>query len=237
MHKCDHSGCSELIEDKYKFCYKHRNTRYMSICKIHGSQFFKNGQCEKCAKMKKPTYVLQKKNGKYYKGSAKKALPNGNYLEPYYKRLINKKREYQEQFIGKITSGPGIYGIFVINKRKKNRLGECLYIGQSVDVKTRIQQHKECFKTAQRHINGKRLHNKKLKLSDINNYKVEYKYYKMAFDYKLSDLKFVKIIYIDKSYQQKLSEKEFKELLTFCEQAEMESFNPILNTFAARPSK
>lgn len=228
MHKCAKKRCNEQIENKYRFCYKHRNTKYLDTCKIHGKTYFVNNQCQKCLRLKDPKYIIIKKNNNYYFRN-NKPITKKSILYPLLDRLTHLTREYQEPYIKRISEGPGIYGIFARNKKQ---LGECLYIGQSVEVKTRIKQHKECFKTAQNHINGLRKHFKRINLNKIER-KVEYKYYVMANQYTLKDLKFVKIISLDK----KCSEREFREALTYCEQAMMTAFKPKFNTFAARPTK
>lgn len=230
MHKCAYKKCNEQIEDKYRFCFKHKNTRYIDTCAIHGKTHFINNQCLKCLQMKAPIYIITKKNNKYYYRN-NRPISKNSILYPLLDRLVHTTREYQEPFIKRVSEGPGIYGIFV---RKDKELGDCLYIGQSVNVKNRVQQHKECFKTAQYHINGLKRHKKRIKLSSIDK-KVEYKYYVMANNYNLKDLKFVKIISLNRP--DKCSDKEFKEALTYCEQAMMIAFHPRYNTFAARPTK
>ena len=235
MKKCTHKGCNTQIDDKYRFCYEHRKDKYYDICKIHGKQQFSEGKCLKCQEMKKPIYRVYKRNGKYYFNRDKKPLEKNNFLQPYYKDLTHKNKNYYKKYISNITNRAGIYGIFVRDKKKKDQLGKCLYIGQSNNISLRVKQHKKNFVTASNHIKGLKIHNPQ-GIIVIPKYKVEAKYYMMAKDYYLKDLKFVCLYKSNDRTFKKLSHSEQKILLTFFEQALMDIWMPPLNTFAARPS-
>lgn len=235
MKVCEHKECTEQIEDKYRFCYEHRKDKYYDQCHIHGKQLFSEGKCLKCQEMKKPIYRIYNRNGKYYFNRDKKPLPLNSFLKPYYKVLTHKTKAYQKQFMCNISNQPGIYGIFVRDRRKKSHLGECLYVGQSQSISKRIEQHKKNFVVASNHIKGLKAHNK-TGIIVIPKYKVESKYYMMAKDYWLKDLKFVCLYKIPKKKFLKLSQEEQKMLLTFLEQCEMDVWQPKLNYFAARPN-
>ena len=210
LHKCLHRGCKNRTV--YNFCYAHKDDVYQDVCKIHGKTKFQNYHCLKCQELKKPKYTKNKQ--------ALSCLD-----EIFGKRLKHKTRKYQERYIQRIGNVSGIYGIFV---KKGSGLGKCLYVGQSVNIATRVKQHKENFKKAQKHLIGLKTWNKRLKV-----YKVEYKYYEMAKKYNLSDLKFVRLCTIPKKY---LQTQEFNDIITFMEQYMMDVYKPTLNTFAARPS-
>lgn len=178
----------------------------------------------------KDLHLFWRRRYKYYDKTGA-IIDKKHWLYPYKELLCNTSRAFLIKHSNNITAGCGVYGIFV--RKPDNSLGKCLYIGQSVNVKNRVAQHKKCFKTAQRHLIGCRVHNKKLTVKKLNNYKVELKYYKMADKYKLSELKFRKIIAIN---TKKLTEQQIKELLTYAEQHAIEVFKPQFNTFAARPT-
>ena len=124
----------------------------------------------------------------------------------------------------RISNASGIYGIFYNNV--------CLYVGQSVNITNRIKQHKENFKTAKFHINGLRLHKKRISISKIK-HKVEYKYYEMAYNYNLDQLSFKTLFTIPKLK----NDFEYNELLTYAEQAMIETYKPKYNHIAARPTR
>lgn len=225
MHRCEHKGCKELIEDKWHFCYEHRKDEYYDICKIHGKQKFILGKCQKCQELRSPVYRIHYRNGKYYLGKSKKPLSDNYYLKRFYSVLISTNKE---KYISNISKYPGIYGIFV---RTKNGLGKCLYVGQSTCIARRITQHKNNFVIASNHIKGLKLHKRK-----VSEYKVESKYYKMAEKYKLKELKFVSLYKIPYKIFNKYTEEEQKNILTYLEQSCMDYYKPSLNSFAARPS-
>lgn len=230
-HICAYRGCSNLVDIKYKYCYEHRETIYTDVCRIHGKTKFQQGRCLKCEQLKRPIYRLVPKGKDWYDKNGKKINKN-HILYPYLNRLTKKTRKSQELYIQKISSKPGIYGIFV---RKGARLDKCLYVGQSINVSQRVHQHRENFKKAQRHILGIRMRNRHATLDKLKPYKVEFKYYLMANKYKLSELKFVRLMSLP--YQSgKLSTEQYKDLLTYCEQAMIDAYKPSLNLFAARPS-
>lgn len=204
---------------KYVVCYKHRNTIYTDVCKIHGKTSFINRQCQKCKELKKPTYRIKNKKDRFGKVINKK-----HFLYSYLERLTKLDRQYQNKFMKRISHSSGVYGIFYHNV--------CLYVGQSVDISNRINQHKENFKKAQHQINGTRAHKKRVSISKIQ-HKVEYKYYEMANSYKLGDLTFKKLFDVPK-----LKDSfEFNELLTYAEQAMIDTYKPKFNHISARPTK
>jgi hypothetical protein len=213
--------CKICGKDSGKFvvCYKHRTTKYKAKCKIHGTTWFIGRQCQKCAELKKPIYEI--KNNKDRLGNA---IKKGHYLYPYLNRLTHKTRAYQRKYIQRISHSSGIYGIFCGNV--------CLYVGQSVDISTRIKQHKENFIKAQKQLQGIRIRKKRVALDKVKK-KVEYKYYLLAHDYKLSDLSFKKLMAVPKIKD----DFEYNELLTYAEQAMIDSYKPKYNYIAARPTK
>ena len=204
---------------KYVVCYDHRNTKYIDVCKLHGKTTFINRQCQKCAKLKEPVYLI--KNNKDRFG---KSITKNHFLFPYKDRLTNYSKKYQNQFMKRISHCSGIYGIFYKQT--------CLYIGQSVNISNRIHQHRENFKKAQHHINGTRAHKKRICISKLD-HKVEYKYYEMAYKYKLNDLCFKTLMQIPKMNDLFI----FNEILTYSEQAMIETYKPKFNHIAARPTR
>ena len=204
---------------KYAVCYQHKNTKYKDICRIHGRTDFINRQCLKCEQLKKPIYLIIDNKDRF--GNI---IDKDHYLYPYLDRLTNLYKSYQSQYIQRISKSSGIYGIFYNNI--------CLYIGQSTCITLRVKQHKKNFVIAQNHIKGIKLHKKRISIKNINR-KVEYKYYELANNYNLSDLSFKKLFNIPKSD----NEFEYNELLTYAEQAMMNTYKPKYNHIAARPSK
>lgn len=204
---------------KYVVCYKHRDTKYKDNCKIHGWTTFVNQQCLKCKKLKEPVYLIKDKKDRF--GNS---ITKDHFLYPYLKRLTNYRRAYQRQFMQRISQSVGIYGIFYKTT--------CLYVGQSVNITNRIEQHKKNFKIAQNHLRGIRLHKQRIAINKIP-HKVEYKYYELAHNYKLSDLKYKKLFAIPILKD----EFELNELLTYAEQAMIETYKPKYNHIAARPTE
>ena len=202
---------------KYIVCYEHRDTKYKDICKIHGYTTFINRQCQKCQKLKEPIYLI--KSGKDRFG---KRITKYHLLYPYKDRLTKLTRAYQEPFQRRISNCAGIYGIFYKNT--------CLYVGQSRNITRRIEQHKKNFKIAQNHMRGIRIHKKKIYLSKIP-CKVEYKYYEMAKNYRLSDLTY-KTLFVVPLLK---NIDDYNELVTYAEQAMMIAYKPKYNHIAARP--
>lgn len=243
MHKCGKRGCQKQVEDSYRFCFLHKDTPYKDTCKIHGKQVFIAGECQKCKTLKQGIYRIYKRNGKYYFNRSKKPIDKNSkyyFLKPYFDVLTHKTRQFQEKQVSTISESPGVYGIFVRDRNKKNQLGKCLYIGQSVNLKRRIAQHKKNIVTASNQIKGIRLKAKKnyrdwKKMVPKEKRKVENKYYIMS-QYYMKDLKFTPIVKVDKKYWNKLTEEQKKLLLCFLEQVELDTFKPESNTFASRPS-
>ncbi len=204
---------------KYVVCYKHRNTKYIDVCKLHGKTTFINRQCQKCEKLKDTIYLI--KDNKDRLGNI---ITKTHYLYPYLDRLTNFSKQYQKQFMQRISHSSGIYGIFYKNT--------CLYIGQSIDISNRIYQHRENFKKAQHQINGTKAHKKRISISKME-HRVEYKYYEMAKNYKLNDLSFKKVFNVP------INDDPFiyNEILTYAEQAMIETYKPKYNHIAARPTR
>ena len=213
--KCKICG---IDSGKYLVCYKHRNTKYISECKIHGHTTFVNRQCQKCETLKNPQYVVLDNKDRFGK-----SIDKNHFLYPYLSRLTHLSRRYQNKYKQRISNSSGIYGIF------HNDI--CLYVGQSVNISNRIKQHKDSFKIAQKQILGTRLTKKRVSISKMK-HKVEYKYYEMANVYKLSDLSYKTLF----SVKRLTDEYEYNELLTYAEQAMINSYNPKYNKIAARPS-
>lgn len=243
MHKCGKKGCQKQIEDKYRFCFEHKDTPYKDICKIHGKQTFIAGQCKRCKEMKRGIYRIYKRDRKYYFNKNKKPIDRNSpyyFLKPWFNILTHKTRQFQEKQAKNISTSPGIYGIFLRDRTKKNQLGNCLYIGQSVNVKSRCTQHKKHIVTASNHIKGVRAKAKKnykdwRKMIPKEKRKVENKYYTIS-QYYLADIKFVQLLKIDKKDWETLSDEQRKILLCMGEQLGIDVFKPITNTFASRPS-
>lgn len=242
MHKCGYHGCQEQVDDRYRFCWAHRKTPYIDICKIHGKQTFVEGQCQECKKLKRGVYRIYKRNGKYYFNRNKKALPANYFMKPFYPILVNREIPFHAGYIKSIIQGPGIYGIFERDKTKKNQLGRCLYIGQSVHIKTRKDQHHKQIVAASNQLKGVRAKAKKAdknkswkKLISRDRYKVEKKYYDLA-EYGLKNIKFVTLYAIPKTIWNRLTFEEQKTCLTFLEQNFIDTYKPKLNTFAPRNS-
>lgn len=204
---------------KYVVCYKHRATKYKSNCPIHGKTIFIGRQCQKCKDLKTPLYIV--KNGKDRLG---KKIGVRHFLYPFLDRLTNLNKTYQKTFQKRLTDKSGIYGIFYGNT--------CLYVGQSNNIKKRIEQHKKNFKIAQYQMRGIKIHKKRISLNKIPR-KVEFKYYEMAHNYKLNDLTYKTLFVIPPQKDQ----YELNELLTYAEQAMMITYKPKYNHIAARPSE
>lgn len=204
---------------KYVVCFDHINTKYKDVCKIHGKTWFINRQCQKCKDLKKAIYLIV--DGKDRFGNK---IDKNHFLYPYKNRLTHLNRRYQNKYMKRISKASGIYGIFCNNV--------CLYVGQSINITNRIKQHKENFKTAKFHMKGLKLHKQRLSISKID-HKVEYKYYEMASNYNLDELSYKTLFVVPKL------EDEFKynELLTYAEQAMIETYKPKYNHIAARPTR
>lgn len=203
-------------------------------CKIHGRTQFKNGKCIKCQELKRGKYRIYKRDKKYYFNRDKKPLESDYFMKPYLNIL--SKRDKKSIKIGKITKTPGTYGIFV---RNGDKLGECLYVGQSFNVSQRVIQHKKNLIIAENHIKGRKRWCKSKRLNTLipsHKRKVEYKYYQIAFRYTLQDIKFVKLSSYDKKFWNSLTNWQQRVCLTFFEQYAMDIFSPKYNTFAARPT-
>ena len=203
---------------KFVVCFDHKDTKYKEICPIHGYTWYINRQCLKCKQLKEPIYVIKDKKDRLGNKITKK-----HYLYPYLDRLTNYSKTYQQQFQRRISNCSGIYGIFYNNT--------CLYVGQSINITHRIEQHKKNFKIAQNHLRGLRIRKKRISISKIP-HKVEYKYYEMASKYKLGDLSYKTLFVVPK-----LSNNiEYNELLTYAEQAMIFAYKPKCNHMAARPT-
>ena len=231
VHKCAYPRCTQVIDIKYRYCFEHRDTIYEDFCRIHGKTKFQQGRCLQCDQLKTPIYRVTHRGKNWYDKDAVR-IDENHWLYPYLSRLTSRTRKSQEAYIQKISHRPGIYGIFV---RKQNQLGKCLYVGQSVNVSQRVHQHRECFKKAQKHILGVRMRRKHASITQLKPYKTEFKYYRMADKYKLSDLKFVRLMSLPVK-NSTLSMEQYKDLLTYAEQAMIDAYKPSLNLFAARPS-
>lgn len=214
--KCKICGCDC---GKFVVCFEHRNKKYKDTCKIHGNTWFINRQCLKCAELKEAIYLIRDNCDRF--GNV---VNKDHYLYPYRARLTHLTKKYQSKYMQRISKSSGIYGIFAGNT--------CLYVGQSVNVSNRIQQHKENFKVAKFQINGTKLHKQRISISKMP-HKVEYKYYEMAKNYNLPDLSFKMLFKIPKLKD----DFEFNELLTYAEQAMIESYKPKYNHIAARPTR
>ena len=241
MKKCGHKGCKNKIEEQYRFCFEHRKDKYQDVCYIHGKTMFSEGKCLKCQDMKKPIYRIHKRGNEYYFNRNRKPISKSSFIYPYCKQLTHKTISYQNKYIGKITTSPGIYGIFVRDKRRKDQMGECLYVGQSrVGISTRVRQHKKSLALASRQIQGIRSYYGKSiswnKLKSYLNIKMELKYYSIIYKYSMSDLKFISLHTFSKKELSKFTNSEINMLLTCFEQMLIDVYKPSENRVAARPS-
>lgn len=214
--KCKVCGCNS---GKYVVCWDHKDTKYKDTCKIHGKTWFINRQCQKCLELKTAIYLVKDNKDRF--GDK---ITKDHFLYPYKKRLTHLNRRYQSQFQHRISNTAGIYGIFYGST--------CLYVGQSVNISMRIKQHKENFKKAKFQIQGTKLHKQRISISKMP-HKVEFKYYEMAKNYNLPDLSYKTLFKLPRLKD----EFEFNELLTYAEQAMIESYQPKFNHIAARPSR
>lgn len=214
--KCKVCGKSS---GKYVVCYEHRNTKYKDKCRIHGNTWFVNRQCQKCKELKNALYLILDNKDRF-----DNVIDKNHFLYAYKNRLTHLMRRYQAKYMKRISNASGIYGIFHNNV--------CLYVGQSINITNRIKQHKENFKTAKYHLNGLRLHKKRISISKIHR-KVEYKYYEMAYSYNLKELSYKTLFVIPRL----TDDFEYNELLTYAEQAMIESYKPKFNHIAARPTR
>ena len=214
--KCKVCGCNS---GKYVVCWDHKDTKYKDTCKIHGKTWFINRQCQKCLELKTAIYLVKDNKDRF--GDK---ITKDHFLYPYRKRLTHLNRRYQSQFMQRISNTAGIYGIFCGST--------CLYVGQSVNISMRIKQHKENFKKAKFQIQGTKLHKQRISISKMP-HKVEFKYYEMAKNYNLPDLSYKTLFRVPRLKD----EFKFNELLTYAEQAMIESYQPKFNHIAARPSR
>ena len=214
--KCKICGCDC---GQFAVCFDHRNRKYKDVCPIHGKATFINRQCLKCLELKTVIYIIKNNCDRF--GNL---VDKNHFLYPYKSRLTHLTRKYQSKFTHRISKTPGIYGIFCNNV--------CLYVGQSINISNRIKQHKENFRTAKFQINGTKLHKQRISIDKME-HKVEYKYYEMAKNYNLPELKFKTLFKIPRLKD----DFEFNELLTYAEQAMIESYKPKYNHIAARPTR
>lgn len=210
MEKCSFESCSKLIDSRYKFCYAHRKEKYTAKCKYHGETIFSEGNCLECKSFMKPIYRIYYRDGKYWIGH--KLAPKDHHTSEYFKFLLHRNRRNAMKFLGNVTTGPGIYGIF---KRSKGGLGQCLYIGQSLNVKKRVEEHQDNIVKA------------------INKEKCIPTMYNELLTVGVKNIKFVKLISLNKKFN---TIEELFESLTIFEQFYMDSFEPTINVIAARKS-
>ena len=206
------------------------NGIYPADCKIHGHNVaHEAGICLHCLQSTNYRIKRVRRNGEtnfYFNGQRITAdNPQLGFLKPWVKRLTAKSHGAAEQHILRVTDTPGTYGIFMRNNRKNNKLGKCLYIGQSVNVKKRLSYHKNEIITANRYM--------KTGKGNVANTR------KMYFGigcHELKDLKFVKLLSPTKEEWKKLNRIQKMQLLTFLEQYNMDMFQPMFNVSNARPS-
>jgi hypothetical protein len=129
--------------------------------------------------------------------------------------LTHRNRRYASKFITRVTRGPGTYGIF---RRYGSKLGKCYYVGQSVNVKSRVAQHIQKVRIAKNKSHGWR--------------EIPSMYFDLA-EVGLENLKFVKLMSIDSRTLKKMTFDEELESLTIMEQYGMDCFKPSLNVICA----
>lgn len=228
LHKCGHPKCTNYIELKYEYCYEHKNDRL-----TNGTLLNQNHNSEEILKefpnasdMTKSVYKIRRRTYRntvfYYLGS--KRLDD-TYIRDDLLKIFSKPSLYQaKKYVGKITKGAGTYGIFIRNRRSKLGIGECLYIGQSLNVKNRISQHMDNINIASLYIT-----------KGINKKDVPRMYYGMA-AIGIENLKFVRLMSIDSRYWDSLNRHDKEELLTITEQYMMDCWEPRYNVVKARPT-
>ena len=199
-------------------------------CKKHGKTiYYNNGKneelrCLKCEeeKLDVPIYRIKNYDGKNY--LCGKEITKESYLNKFLWLLTDKnKRTISMLMNDQLRNCPGIYGIFY--KKPNNKVGECLYIGQSVDVLRRVDEHKNNVKKAM----------DDLKNHERNN-KISQMYYNLAF-IGIERLKFVQLIELSNDIWSEMNVFEAEECLDLFEQYCMDCFSPRYNTSAARKTK
>ena len=146
--------------------------------------------------------------------------------EPFFNCIRANDRDTD---LKKLLAIKGYETDMTIDGRHTKGVRQCLYIGQSNNVKRRVFEHKENFKHAKRQLASRRIYRPRFKIQDLGNTRdVELKYYRMADLYMLGDLKFLKLVSIDCDY----TETEITALEQLC----IDVFKPQFNTIAARPT-
>lgn len=197
-----------------------------NICKKHGQTKFINGKCLQCLEenLYLPIYRIEEKiengNKKFY--ILGDEINDNHYLNNFLWLLTDKNKKTISMLMNDfISEVPGVYGIFY--KKKNGKAGECLYIGQSVNIKNRIEEHKNNILQAKKDL--------------INHQRTqESLYYNLAF-IGYDNIKFVQLIDISKDIWNNLNKDQASELLTVFEQYCMDCYSPRYNKTAARPSR
>lgn len=211
---CDFKGCSKIISSRYRFCFDHKNEKYIETCKHHGETTHTAFKCGKCKAMRRSIYRVHRKDGKYW--IYNRLAPKDHKMSSYFKDLIHANRRYASKFISNVTKGPGTYGIFKRDGRSSIDIGKCLYVGQSVDVRWRVGDHIDKVKRASKGENG--LPHMYALLAEIG----------------IENIKFVRLMGIPKPLYSTMNKDEALEALSLLEQYGMDSFEPELNVTAAR---
>lgn len=175
-------------------------------------------------------YSIVKRGRFYYFPRKRKPIQRNYFAYKHLKTLSNKSLNSmfkRFKFIKK-NYQPGIYAIFLKddkNGRGRFKLGRCLYVGQSTNIKRRKFQHIECIKEAKNHIR------KGLRRSLDN------KYYCMAKDeLNGNKLIFISVWEADKKEWKTLNKEQYRELLCLYEQWAMDILKPKYNVLASRKS-
>lgn len=197
-------------------------------CKTHGKTLFcKNHKgklkCLKCMEndLDEPLYRIINENGKNY--LCGKEITKDSYLNQFLWLLTDKNKKTISTLMNdRIRDCPGIYGIFF--KKSNGKVGECLYIGQSVDVERRINEHKSKIISAESDL---KYHKRSSNLSKM--------YYNLAF-VGYENLKFVQLIELTNDIWSGMNAFEAEECLALFEQYCMDCFDPRYNVSAARKS-
>lgn len=214
-----------------------KSVKFVGKCKYHGKTEFTQKGCIRCRNNLRAIYRVYSKRTrsgeKIYYTTGNKDISNIKICRmlPY---LTKIRKDIAKQFITRITKGPGTYGIFVINKRftsgeneAQKYLGECLYVGQSINVKARVADHVKKINIARKDENRE--------LCQFPYPKIPSMYYDIA-EYPEDRIKIVKLTSISSEIVQKMNSSELYEALTYLEQWGMDCFDPRLNVTAARRS-
>lgn len=216
MKECQAHGCKKQIDDKYRFCFTHKNNLYVDNCKIHGKTKFRSGRCVHCRGLRRAVYrykIGADGVGRIGRREVKRSSPEALIVSV----LKHPNRRYASRFLQDIGSFSGVYGIFEKSKRTSNGLGACMYVGQSVNIERRIGQHKEQILEAKKHPGDAR------------------EMYRVLAMYDISELEFRCLYRVPPEVNARCENiDQLLYVLACLEQWGMDSYEPTLNLSAAR---